>query len=65
MFWGICALFHNNALSNSFQLNKRKKFRKDLFLSCLEITKMCAGATYKEGHHRKGIMILFFFSFLF
>lgn len=45
MFLDICDLFHKNALSDSFQLNKRYNFRKDLFSDCLEVTKMCGGAT--------------------
>ena len=48
MFLDICDLFHKNALSDSFQLNKRYNFRKDLFSDCLEVTKMCGGATCRD-----------------
>lgn len=44
MFLDICDLFHKNALSDSFQLNKRYKFKKDLFSDCLEGRKMYGGA---------------------
>lgn len=47
MFLDICDLFHNNSLSDSFQQNERYKFRKDLFLDRLELTKMCASAMCK------------------
>ena len=49
MFLDICDLFHKNALSDSFQLNKGYNFRKDLFSDsdCLEVTKMRGGATWR------------------
>lgn len=57
MFLDKCDLFHKTALSDSFKLNKIYKFKKDLFLRLLGSDKNVCQC-HKQGHHLKGIIIL-------